>query len=121
MSTTRQIGQTTENQAHLFLQKHGLKLITRNYSCRLGELDLVMQDTNGDIVFVEVRYRKNNLFGSSAESITDTKRKKLLNTASYYLQQQHLYEKVGCRFDVIAITAKANQEVDIQWIKDAIN
>lgn len=114
MGITQQIGNIAEEQACKYLLKQGLKLLTRNFRCKLGEIDLIMQDNN-ELVFVEVRCRKNNNFGTSAESVTSSKQKKLLRAAEYYLSQMNDNDRL-CRFDVIAITSGSNT---LEWIKDA--
>lgn len=110
-------GEAAETLACAHLEKNGLRLITRNYRCRMGEIDLIMQDKT-DLVFIEVRFRGRVDYGSSSESITYAKQKKLLRTAQYYLQQHHLTEKQACRFDVVAIT-KDQHNPTIEWIKNA--
>jgi putative endonuclease len=114
---TQKIGQEAESMACNYLLTKGLKLITRNYQCRLGEIDLIMQDKT-HIVFVEVRFRRNQDFGTSSESITYTKQTKLLRAAQFYLQQNHMTDKIACRFDVVAITQTQTQPV-IEWIRNA--
>lgn len=114
MGITQQIGAVAEEYACKYLRKQGLKLVARNFRCKLGEIDLIMQDNN-ELVFVEVRCRKNNNFGTSAESVTYSKQKKLLRAAEYYLSQLHDANKL-CRFDVIAITSESNT---LEWIKNA--
>jgi len=112
-------GETAEQDAYQFLITQKLKLICKNYSCRFGEIDLIMQDKQS-LVFVEVRYRKNTQFGSGAESITIHKQRKLIKTASHYLQQLPASQQLACRFDVISMTAKNNSTSSkIDWIKDA--
>ena len=80
------------------------------------------------LVFVEVRYRKNSLYGSGAESITISKQQKIIKTASYYLQQNPKASQYACRFDVISMSAPQSEsgsklasknESKIDWIKDA--
>lgn len=115
--TAIQIGKVAEDLACDYLQQQGLQLITRNYYCRMGEIDLIMQDQSC-LAFIEVRYRRNTIYGSSSESVTPSKQHKLLRTASYYLQQHHLTESIATRFDVIAITAN-NPQPTIEWIKNA--
>lgn len=117
MSKTQTIGKAAEDLACRYLQKHGLNLITRNFYCRMGEIDLVMQDKD-HLVFVEVRFRNTEIFGGGFSSITAHKQKKLLKTAQYYLQQNKLVEKVACRFDAIAISS-LQSEANIEWIKNA--
>lgn len=111
------MGQKAEEHACNYLQKHGLRLQQRNYACRLGEIDLIMRDKE-QLVFVEVRYRKNNNYGSAAASIGNTKQIKIIRTASYYLASIKQYDKIPCRFDVIAISAE-NHKPTISWIKNA--
>ena len=66
--TSNEIGQNAELLALQFLQSRGLKLIEKNFSSRHGEIDLIMSDKEG-LVFVEVRFRKNTLFGTGAETV----------------------------------------------------
>ena len=105
-------GQQAENMACDYLLAQGLSLITRNYTTRCGEIDLIMLDNNV-LVFVEVRYRHNNQYGGAAASIGYKKQQRIRNTAALYLQKQ------GChypaRFDVCAI----NGNMQINWIKQA--
>ncbi len=75
-----------------------------------------MQEGNF-LVFIEVRYRKNNIFGSAAESVTRQKQRRLLATANYYLQNEKLYRDNSCRFDVITVSGQYNPQ--IEWIKNA--
>lgn len=115
--TSVQIGNAAESLACDYLQQHGLKLLTRNYRARYGELDLIMQD-HDQIVFVEVRFRRHPHYGSGADSVTAVKQDKLMKTALYYLQQHPKQAKHPVRFDVISLSA-ANGPADIEWIKDA--
>jgi putative endonuclease len=110
-------GNDAEELAEKYLVKKGLSLIRRNYHCKAGEIDLIMQDA-GILVFVEVRYRSNPFFGSAAESITAKKMQRCRKTADHYLQYQHLHRHLYKRFDVIAITALQTKQ-EILWIKDA--
>lgn len=69
-------GLEAEKLAATFLINHGLKIVVKNYHCRFGEIDLIMQD-NKSLVFVEVRLRSNSKFGNAAASITPQKNKSL--------------------------------------------
>lgn len=107
-------GQLAEKDALVYLKKQGLKLITKNYRCRLGEIDLIMSDKD-HLIFVEVRCRSHACFGGGAESITLGKKQKIIKTALHYmigLKQNDL----SCRFDVISIDGGKAQ---ITWIKNA--
>lgn len=116
-------GESAEQDACKFLIKNKLKLVSKNFSCVFGEIDLIMLDKQS-LVFVEVRYRKNSQFGSGAESITISKQRKLIKTASYYLQQNPKTSQYATRFDVISMSAPDSEstsknESKIDWIKDA--
>ena len=105
-----------ERKAKQYLTNRGLKFIQQNYNCRLGEIDLIMQD-GITIVFVEVRYRNTAKYGSALESVTPSKRGKLLKAANHYLITQRLQNR-PCRFDVIAFDKKKN-DTEISWIVSA--
>ena len=115
MDTPKQkIGQLAETKACDFLKKQGLKLLDSNFRCKVGEIDLIMRDGT-DIVFVEVRARRDRGYGTAIESITPFKQRKIIKTAVYYMQRKKWLEKVGCRFDVIGI------DTTIEWIKSAFS
>jgi len=101
-----------------------MKLLTRNYRGKRGEIDIVMKD-NVTLVFVEVRYRKNNAFGGALESITAEKQSRVIATAEQYLQQES--KAKNCRIDVVAMSQKpqnkalvsSSDEYTFEWIKNA--
>ncbi|AGA90256.1 TIGR00252 family protein [Thioflavicoccus mobilis 8321] len=106
------LGAEKEELACRFLEAHGLRLVARNYRCRLGEIDLVMTD-RGILVFVEVRYRRSAQFGAPAETVGPGKQRRLASAARHYLQQYST--DPPCRFDVVAISGSNA----IDWIQDA--
>lgn len=124
MVTTREQGEYTENLACQFLKNKGFKLIEKNFNCRVGEIDLIMKDAD-NLVFVEVRYRRNNNFGSGAESITASKQLKLVKTAELYLQQNTKLNKYPSRFDVVSITGFIETDninkINFDWIENAFD
>lgn len=98
----------------MHLQAAGLKLIQRNYRTPGrggGEIDLIMRDTDGTLVFVEVRQRAGALFGGAAASISTTKRNRIIFAAKYYLMR--LTRTPACRFDVVLV------ENNLTWLKAA--
>lgn len=117
-------GNDAEDACCAWLKKQGLKLLARNYHSRRGELDLVMQD-GSTVVFIEVRYRKNDLYGGALESVTPSKQHKLRATAEQYLQQETRLQ--NGRFDVVAMTAASRTceatrppgAYNFNWIKNA--
>ena len=114
---TNKRGQWAEHLAEDYLAKHGLKLIQRNYTCRMGEIDLIMRE-HDTIIFVEVRYRKNDQYGGGLESIDFRKQKKVKITAMHYLQNNDRNQEHSCRFDAMIITG-ISSEPSINWIKNA--
>lgn len=108
-------GHEAEQLALTQLLQQGLKLLCQNYRCPRGEIDLIMED-KGTIVFVEVRYRKNALYGGAEGSITTSKQNKIRQTAMWFLQQSPNYQSHPCRFDVIALHQGDQQG---RWIRNA--
>lgn len=110
-------GYWAEEHACKILRKKGLRLIERNYNCRFGEIDLVMQDGEY-LVFVEVRLRKNTAYGAASETVDWRKQQKLRRTAEYYLLQRVGSVDTPCRFDIFAITGDP-AAAETQWISNA--
>lgn len=110
---TSQTGKNAEELAAVYLQQQGLTLLSSNYRCKFGEIDLIMRDSQS-LVFVEVRLRSSAAFGGAASSITLQKQRKIAMTAEHYLQQ---HGNQACRFD--AILMDRSQPQHIEWIKNA--
>jgi len=113
------IGHDAEAQAEKFLSRHGLVPVTRNYRCRRGEIDLVMRDA-GTLVFVEVRRRSGRTFGGGVESVSATKRARLVAAAEHYLMMHRIGDDRPCRFDVVAIDGPPLRTT-IDWVRDAFD
>ncbi|MGS0742418.1 YraN family protein [Glaciimonas sp. GG7] len=112
-------GQLAEDAALAYLQQRKLTLVERNFSCKGGEIDLIMQDnttTNApaSLVFVEVRKRANLHHGGAAASVTVSKQRRLIIAAQHFLQRYR--QPPACRFDVIAIDGDVTE-----WIKNAFD
>ncbi|MDT8397164.1 MAG: YraN family protein [Pseudomonadales bacterium] len=114
---TRQTGRHHETLALAYLEKAGLRLIQRNFNCRLGEIDLIMHDRD-QLVFVEVRYRRQEQRGSGIESVTPGKQRKIIRAAKLYLLSKGLYERISCRFDVVGLRGDM-QNPEFHWLKNA--
>lgn len=95
-------GRLGEDIALRFLEGKGYRIIDRNFRYDRGEIDIIAQDGT-DLVFVEVKYRETEAFGSPEESITPFKEEQLKKVAEGYLLEHNL-EDQACRFDVVAIT-----------------
>lgn len=113
--SNRDIGAAKEAKALHFLKKQGLQLLCQNYHCRKGEIDLIMQHENS-LVFIEVRYRRSEAFGTALESVDWRKQQKIIMTARHYLQQIG-HELPECRFDVV--TLHDNDIEPVSWLKNA--
>lgn len=113
-------GREAEACALRYLQHHGLQLLTQNWLCKRGELDLVMLD--GDtVVFVEVRYRRHSGWGGALESIDARKQEKLTLAAQSFLQQAPEWADSPCRFDVVAINGDPGKEPALNWLQNAFD
>jgi len=111
----RSIGAKYEEIAMDYLIKKGYIELGKNYYSRYGELDLICKDKEkGEIVFVEVKYRRNSQYGNGLESITRSKQRKLVKTALVYLEEKKIKD-IPYRFDIISILGE-----EIEHIKNAI-
>lgn len=110
----QQTGAGYEQQARRLLENAGLTFVAANVRYRAGEIDLIMRDRM-TWVFVEVRYRRNALFGGAAASVTRSKQLKLLRAAALWLRSRNSsLESADCRFDVVAITG-----TQVDWLPNA--
>lgn len=105
--------------ARRYLENAGLRLITANYRCRRGELDLVMSD-GAQLVFVEIRYRRSARFVTPVETVDRRKRWRIATAASHFLQRNTKYGDNPVRFDVIGMTGSLDNP-GINWIRNAFS
>ncbi len=115
----RKTGFHWETQAMVWLEKQGLIQCQRNFHCRLGEIDLIMQDQD-TLVFVEVKYRNRADFGTAIEAITWHKQQRLIRAAEYFLVKNPKYSQLPCRFDVIGIET-INEQEKFTWLQNAFD
>ncbi len=103
VQTSKQSGDAAEDAALHFLQQQGLRLLQRNYRTPGqggGEIDLILQETDGTLVFVEVRKRAQRQFGGALASVSRTKQRRIIFAARYYLCR---FQRLPpARFDVVA-------------------
>ena len=121
IKTAVSIGTLGEEAAVKTLKKNGYKILERNYRTKTGEIDIIAKD--GECTcFVEVRLRKNNNFGSPADTIDMGKRRKIIKTAKHYAVSRKIYD-TPMRFDAVLINADACREglknVKVELIKNA--
>ncbi|MDY3918848.1 MAG: YraN family protein [Candidatus Limivivens sp.] len=98
----RQTGTDYERQAAGFLEEKGYHILESNFRCRAGEIDLIAEK-DGWLVFVEVKYRRDQRFGSPFEAVTKRKQQRICRAARWYLAQKQYPEDTRCRFDVVGI------------------
>lgn len=116
-TTTKQTGDAAEALALAHLADAGLRLVQRNYRTPGrggGEIDLILREPDGTLVFAEVRQRASARFGGAAASVGATKRRRIIFAARHYLMR--LPQPPACRFDVVAIEGQS-----VHWLKAAFD
>lgn len=109
------IGQQKEQQAKLWLQRKHIQIIADNFRCKGGEIDLIGL-SNDELIFFEVKYRKQNNYGHPAEFVTASKQQKLIHAAQTYLLKHPQYQNHAMRFDVITFEG---EDTEPNWIENA--
>ncbi|ACC69317.1 YraN family protein [Paraburkholderia phymatum] len=107
------VGAAFEARALTFLQRQRLRFVARNVVCRGGEIDLVMRERDGSLVFVEVRARAQSEYGGAAASVGWRKQQRIVRAAQHFLST-HDVAMPACRFDVIAF-----ERGRLVWVRDA--
>ena len=123
-TTTKKRGDAAEALALAFLLEAGLRLIERNYRTPGrggGEIDLIMRDQDGTLVFIEVRQRSSQSHGGAGASIGAVKQRRIIFAARYYLTR--LASPPPCRFDVMLVQGgpDAAQAASIEWLRSAFD
>jgi putative endonuclease len=119
--TTKQRGDAAEDSALEHLQRHGMRLLQRNFKTPGrggGEVDLIMRDTDGTLVFVEVRQRASGCQGGAGASITAVKQRRVVLAARHFLAQ--LGSEPPCRFDVVLMEGR-QPPLRIEWHRAAFD
>lgn len=112
-------GRRGEELAVAKLAALGCQIVTRNYRCPYGEVDIICQDGSA-LAFVEVRARTGDDYGSPEESMTPAKQARLANVAAHYLQENEM-EASDWRIDLVAIELDSDGSVRrVEWIKNAV-
>ena len=116
MRSNTEIGRTGEKLAAEFLAKQGIEIIERNYHTKFGEIDLIGFDKS-TIIFIEVKLRNNDNFGTPVEAVTQTKLKRIYKSALLYISENE--SNYDYRFDVIAISKdNINRCYHLEWFKN---
>ncbi len=109
----RSVGSLTEHRACEYLCSQGCMIVERNYSCRLGEIDIVARDGE-ELVFAEVKYRRSRNFGLPEHAITATKMRRMRRVAEWYMAERGISSETALRFDVIAMDSE-----ELRWYRNA--
>ncbi len=115
----RIIGDGNEDLAINYLISQGLKIITRNFRCRQGEIDIIARDKEY-LCFIEVKFRKNFHFGQPQEAVNISKQRKISKVSRFYLYSKNLSFDTPIRYDVIAVSLNEGVST-IKWIKNAFD
>ena len=107
----RQTGAAYELKAEEYLIGNGYKILERNFRNRSGEIDLIAKK-NGQICFVEVKYRTTSDFGNPLEAVDFRKQNQIRKVAMYYLMKNKLSEWTPCQFDVIAFVGEEMTHIE---------
>ena len=124
MGATKDIGDAGEARALAYLLQSGLTLVERNYRvaggprARGGEIDLILREPDGTLVFVEVRTRRSAAFGGAGASVGVVKQRRLVLAAQHFLRR--FRSLPPCRFDVIALQGGGASE-RIEWLRGAFD
>ena len=118
LTDSKRLGKWGQRRCEKFLRKKGLKKLASNYSCRAGEIDLIMVDKTGAIVFVEVKTRRDESYAAAEDAITKTKQQKIARTARYFLANYNI-ENRPYRFDAVTIVLSQNGRDRINHYQNA--
>lgn len=110
---SKRLGNVFEGFALEYLVRQRLRFVARNVTCRGGEIDLVMREPDGVLVFVEVRARAGSRYGGAVASVGREKQRRIVRAAQYFLAKRADTESV-CRFDIVAFDGRR-----IAWLRDA--
>ena len=102
-SFLRRQGNKAEEQAASYLKEKGYKILARNFAGKTGEIDIIAQDKQNTIIFVEVKQRKTNLFGGGLAAVNKAKQRRITLTAASYIKKTKI-SYTALRFDIITIT-----------------
>lgn len=111
LTDKREKGNEAEQIACNYLAKNGYRVITRNFSCRVGEIDIIAQNGE-DLVFVEVRSWHSSATVNPIQTISRRKQERVIKAAEYYLAK-HVSRPIPARFDVVIVQLGARPDVEL--------
>lgn len=119
MAKNIEIGRFGEKTASIYLKKNGYLILDNNFRCNLGEVDIIARHRD-TIVFIEVKTRKSNLYGTPAQAVNRSKQNKIIKTALYYLKINNKFND-NIRFDIVEVWHKDYKLLDVNIIQNAFN
>ncbi|KXS45489.1 MAG: putative endonuclease [Candidatus Frackibacter sp. T328-2] len=117
MLTKQELGKCGEEIATKYLKENSYQIVQRNYRCRFGEIDIIAYKDNY-LIFVEVKTKQNDKFGSPQAEVDFKKQRKLQQLALYYITQNQ-EQNVDLRFDVIGIVYRGESDYKISHLENA--
>ena len=118
LANSKLLGRWGEKCCLRFLKRKGFTLIARNFACRAGEIDLIVNDNGKAIVFVEVKTRRDENYASAQSAVTPAKRTRMVRAAKSFIKTYKVKEK-PMRFDVVAVVLKEQGSPEIRHYENA--
>jgi putative endonuclease len=112
------LGRWGQKQCEKFFKAKGCKTLARNFSCKTGEIDLVMAATDGTVVFVEVKTRKKENFVDAEASVTAAKKQRMTKAANLFVRK-HKLDNLPLRFDVVIVMPDENGKARMRHYENA--
>ena len=116
MAAHNELGKWGEDQAIAYLQGKDYTIIERDWKSGRRDIDIIAKDETGTIVFVEVKTRRNRVFGEPEEAVDYRKMQSLQQAINHYIKFRHINSEV--RFDIISIVGTTDSEPEINHIMD---
>ena len=112
---TRAVGSFYEEMACEYLKNQGMHILARNFKVRLGEIDIIAKDAD-ELVFIEVKYRKDKSCGGAEYAISKTKQEKIRKTAACFMTKNGYSMNTFCRFDAVLIDGEEINHIRKAWM-----
>lgn len=112
------LGAWGENQAAIYLQRQGLKIVARNVMTPVGEVDIISRSRR-ELIFIEVKTRRSNSYGTPAEAVGPRKQRQIIRAAQWYLAENKT--TLQPRFDVIAVMPDGAGHAQIEHLPAAFD
>ncbi len=119
LNRRQRLGKSGEETVAKYLETKGYKILTTNYRCKRGEVDIIARDGQV-LVFIEVKTRSGLGYGSPAAAVDKRKQQQISRAAQYYLAEQNLFDSPA-RFDVVSVLCDDTKQQQIDHINNAFD